>query len=279
MYIGVLGPLSIHHRVVATTPTARKPCSILALLLLDHERVVPASELIEELWPEVAPRTARTALRIYVSHLRKALARTTERTVAEVSGTMLRTVGNGYRFVIDPGQFDLAIYHRLRRAGHEAMAAGDLHLAAGHLRQALDLWRGPAVADVRPGARIRAGVAGLEQSRLTTLDYRVELDLRLGRHRELLDELAVSTARDRFQENSHAQYVIALHRSGYRIRALEACQRLRHDLRDALGLEPSPSLKRLHQAVLTDDPALDHAEVVPLPRRAAAGLPELTSSF
>jgi DNA-binding SARP family transcriptional activator len=265
MDIRVLGPLSVRHGVADMTPTARKPCSVLALLLLNHDRVVPVSALVDELWQEIPPRTARAALRIYVVHLRKRLAHGTGLSVAEVSETVLRTVGNGYRFVTEPGQFDLAAYHRLRRVGGEAMAAGDFRLAAKHFRQALDLWRGPAVADVEPGPGIRAEVAGLAQSRLTMLDYRVELDLRLGRHRELLDELAVSTSRNRFHENSHAQYMIALYRSGYRVRALEAFHRLRHNLRNEYGLEPSPKLKELHQAVLTEDPALDHAEVVPLP--------------
>lgn len=278
MYLRVLGPLSIRHGAVDMTPTARKPCSVLALLLLNHERVVPVSALVDELWQELPPRTARAALRIYVVHLRKRLAQGTGLTVAEVSGTMLATVGNGYRFVTGSCQFDLEVYHRLRRMGGEAMTAGDFHLAAEHFRQALDLWRGPVVADVEAGPGIRAEVAGLTQSRLTTLDYRVELDLRLGRHRELLDELAVLTSRNRFHETSHAQYVLALYRSGYRVRALEAFHRLRHDLRGEFGLEPSPRLKELHQAVLTEDPALAHAEVVPLP----AGLPEIpvpASSF
>jgi SARP family transcriptional regulator, regulator of embCAB operon len=266
VYISVLGPLSVRHGTVELAPMARKPCTVLALLLLNQGRVVSVPALVDELWQEVPPRTARAALRIYVSQLRKQLART-------VAETMLRTVPNGYRFVVDPGQFDLAVYHRLGRAGRDALAVGDFPLAAKHFRQALDLWRGPPVADVVPGNRIRAEVAGLTQSRLTMLDYRIEVELRLGRHRELLDELAVSTARDRFHETSHAQYVIALYRSGYRVRALEACHRLRQDLRDEFGLDLSPELKEIYQAVLTEDPALDETEVVPLRRGDQVALP------
>lgn len=273
--LGVLGPLSIHDGVAETTPTARKPCTVLALLLLNRERMVPVSALMDELWQEVPPRTARASLQIHVLHLRKLLARTAGLTVPEVSGTMLRTVRNGYRFVAAPGQVDLDVYHRLRRAGGEAMAAGDLRSAATCFRQALDLWRGPAVAGVEPGARIRAEAAGLEQSRQTMLDYRIELDLRLGQHREILGELAVLASRNRFQENLHAQYMIALYRSGARIRALEAFHRLRHGMRTELGLEPAPELRQLHQAVLTEDPALEDAEVVPLPRRPTTNLPEI----
>lgn len=275
MYIRVLGPLSIHHGSAEVTPTAQKPCTVLTLLLLNHARSVTVSALIDELWKESPPKTARAALQNYVFHLRKKLTQTTGCTLDEVSESMLQTVRNGYRFIIDPGQFDLESYRRLQRTGDRAMAAGDLHSAAQHLRQALTMWRGPAVADVEPGSRIRAEVAALEQSRMTMRDYRIELELRLGQHREILSELVVLTAHDHFHENLHAQYMIALYRSGYRIRALEAFHRLRHNLLNSFGLEPSPRLKKLHQAVLTLDPALDREEVVPLPRRPTVNLPEI----
>jgi DNA-binding SARP family transcriptional activator len=282
VYIRVLGPLSIHHETVEVTPTAQKPCTVLALLLLSRSQVVPVSALIDELWQEFPPKTARAALQIYVFHLRKRLTQTTGLALAEVSENMLQTVQNGYRFVVEPGQFDLEVYHRLQRAGSKAMDAGDFHLAAQHFRRALNLWRGPAVPDVEPGTRIRAEVAALEQSRTTMRDYRIELELRLGLHREILSELVVLTSRNRVHEYLHAQYMMALYRSGYRIRALEAFHRLRHNMLNEFGLEPSPKLKNLHQAMLTLDPVLDRAEVVPLPRKSAANLPEipaLASSF
>ncbi|MEU6425498.1 AfsR/SARP family transcriptional regulator [Microbispora sp. NPDC046973] len=282
MDIKVLGPLSIQYGDVEMTPTAQKLCTVLALLLLNHVRVVPVSALIDELWKDGPPKSARAALQIYIFHLRKMLAESTGLTLAEVSENILQTVHNGYRFVVEPGQFDLKVYNRLRQDGCAAMGAGDYRSAAQHFRQALDLWRGPVVADVEPGTRIRAEVAALEQSRMTMLDYRIELDLRLGLHREILSELAVHALRNRFQENLHAQYMIALYRSGYRIRALEAFHGLRHNMLTEFGLEPSPRLKEFHQAVLTLDPALDEAEVVPLPRGPTADLPEipaLASSF
>jgi DNA-binding SARP family transcriptional activator len=266
MDIRVLGPLSIHHGAVEITPTAQKPCTVLALLLLNHVRVVPVSALIEELW-ESPPKTARATIQIYVLHLRKKLTQATGFTLAEVSETVLRTVPNGYRFVVEPERYDLEIYHRLHRAGCQAMYAGDLRSASRYFRQALNLWRGPAVVDVKPGTGIRAEVAALELSRMMMLDYRIELDLRLGLHRETLSELAALTSRHRFHENVHAQYAIALYRSGYRIRALEVFHQLRHTMLTELGLEPSPKLNELHYSVLTLDPALDRAEVVPLPQR------------
>jgi SARP family transcriptional regulator, regulator of embCAB operon len=282
MYARVLGPLSIHHGALEITPTAQKPCTVLAFLLLNQQRVVTVSELIDELWNEVPPKNARAALQTYVFQLRQKLTQTIGLTLAEVAETVLQTVRNGYRFIVQPWQFDLEIYYRLQRAGRKAMDAGDLRSAARFFRRALRLWRGPVVADVEPGTRIRAEVAALEQSRMTMLDYRIELDLRLGQHREILSELAVLTSRNHFNENLHAQYVIALYRSGYRIRALDAFHRLRHNMLHERGLEPSPALKKFHQAVLTSDPVLDKAEVVPLPQQWAADLPEipvLASSF
>lgn len=282
MDVRVLGPLSIHHGELEIAPTAQKPCTVLAFLLLNHHRVVPVSAMIDELWNEAPPKNARAALQTYVFHLRQKLTQATGLTLAGVAENILQTVHNGYRFVVEPGQIDLEIYLRLQRAGGKAMDAGDLRVAARYFRQALDLWRGSVLADVEPGTRIRAEVAALEQSRMTMLDYRIELDLRLGLHREILSELAFLTSSNRFQENLHAQYVIALYRSGYRIRALEAFHRLRHNMLYELGLEPSPKLKKFHQAVLALDPALDQAEVVPLPQRSRANLPEipvLASSF
>lgn len=274
--------MSLQHGTVEMTPTAQKPCTVLALLLLNHVRVVPISALIDELWKEVPPKTARTALQTYIFHLRKKLAEITGLSLAKVAETTLQTVPNGYRFVAESGQFDLEIYHRLQRAGREAMDAADLRSAARHFREALRLWQGPAVANVAPGTRIRAEAAALEHSRMTMRDYYIELELRLGLHREILSELAVLTSRNPFYENLHAQYMIALYRSGYRIEALEAFHKLRHDLRDEFGLEPSLELRRFHQAVLTLDPALDDVTVVPLPRRSAENLPEMparASSF
>lgn len=262
---------------------AQKPGTVLALLLLNPMRVVPVPALIDELWREAPPKTARAALQIYVLHLRKKLAQGTGLPLAEVSESVLQTVQNGYRFVVEPGQTDLETYHRLRIAGAKAIDAGDLRSAAWHFRQALSLWRGPAVADVTAGIRIQAEAAALEQSRITTLDYRIELDLRLGLHRQILGELAVLTSRNRFHENLHAQFVVALYRSGYRVRALEAFHRVRQDMLTEFGLEPCLMLKRFHQAVLTQDPALDEAEVVPLPQFPVAtslpAIPTLANSF
>jgi SARP family transcriptional regulator, regulator of embCAB operon len=278
MYIRVLGPLSVCHGTVEMVPTAQKPRQMLALLLLNHLRVVSVPALIDELWHEVPPKTARTALQVYVFQLRKQLTQTTGLSLAEVAETVLQTVPNGYRFAAEVGQFDLRTYRRLERAGARAMDAADLSRTAQCFREALQLWRGPVVADVEPGTRIRAEVAALEQSRMTMLDYRIELDLRLGLHREILSELAVLTSRYPVHETLHAQYMVALYRSGYRIRALEAFHELRHNMISEFGLEPSLKLRTYHQAALALDGTLDEVEVVPLPQRSTVDLPRMPAA-
>lgn len=249
------------------TLVARKPRQLLALLLLNYSRVVPLTAAIDELWEGPAPKTARTAVQIYIHQLRKQLAEVTGQSIDEVSSELLRTARNGYEFVAEElVQLDLRTYRRLERAGTAAMTDGDLAAAAWHFREALSLWRGPALVDVEPGPGIRAEVAGLDQSRATMLEHRIELELRCGRHREVLDELTDLVTHGRFHEDLHAQFIIALYRCGYRSRALEAFHRLRKDMVGTFGLDPSPKLHQFYQAVLTSDPRLDEMSVLPLPK-------------
>jgi DNA-binding SARP family transcriptional activator len=213
-----------------------------------------------------APQEALTTLQTYILQLRKALAAATGGTLAEVAANLLQTRSNGYRFVTEPGELDLHKYRELERSATRALGEGDLRSASRNFRQALDLWTEPTLVDVEQGRLLEAEVARLERSRLTMLEHRIELDLRLGLHREILSELAALVAQQRFHEDLHAQYILALYRSGCRTRALEVFHQLRRCMVDELGLEPSPKLQRLVQAVLISDPVLDTAPVVPLPR-------------
>jgi DNA-binding SARP family transcriptional activator len=241
----------------------RKPRQVLALLLLNHSQVVPVATLIDELWSGDEPKTARAAVQIYVFELRKKLAEVTGESMETVGSEILRTARNGYEFAAELTQFDLRTFRELERAGVTAMADGDLVKAAHDFRTALALWRGPAFADVEPGPSIRAEVAGLEQSRATMLDHRIELELRFGRHREILVELTDLVSHDKFNEDLHAQFIIALYRSGYRTRALEVFHTLRGEMIRRFGLEPSPKLHHYYQAVLTCDPKLDELSMSP----------------
>jgi len=273
MQVQLLGPLLISCADREMKVSARKPRQILALLLLKHSRVVPMATLAEELWGGHAPKTARASVQLYVFQLRKNLAEITGQSMDAVSSEMLRTARGGYEFVGDLSRFDLRAFHRLERSGAAAIADGDLVTAVQDFREALSLWRGPALADVEPGLNIRAEAAGLEQSRSTMLNHRIELDLRLGRHQEILAELTDLVTHDRFHEDLHAQLMIALYRSGHRTSALAVFHRLHKNMVRGFGLDPSPKLRQYYNAVLTSDSGLDRMPVLQLPGEVRVQLP------
>ncbi|MFD4263033.1 BTAD domain-containing putative transcriptional regulator [Streptomyces sp. NPDC058534] len=253
MDIEVLGALSVREHGVSVTPTAPKPRQVLALLALHADRVVPVSALIEELWDDEPPRSARTTLQTYVLQLREliaaALAAGGERDVT--AKDVLVTLPGGYRLDTRGGRVDFREFEQRAGAGYRAVDAEDFTGGARRLREALSLWTGTALADVSAGSRLGLEVKRLEESRLCALDQRIEADLRLGRHRELLSELTVLVNRHRMHESLHGQFMVALHRSGRRGEALTVYQRLRATLVHELGLEPSTTISRLQRSILT----------------------------
>ncbi len=255
MDIGVLGALAVRQNGVSITPTAPKPRQVLALLALHADKVVPVSVLTEELWAGTPPRSARTTLQTYVLQLRELIAAALE--AGGASGEeqlsakdVLVTSPGGYMLNSEGGTSDVREFERLAGLGYRAMDAEDYRGAAQQLRAALDLWSGSALTDVHAGTHLETEIRRLEESRLCALDQRIEADLHLGRHRELLSELTVLVSRYRTHENLHAQFMLALHRSGRRGDALEVYQRLRGTLVGDLGLEPSEGLRRLQHSVL-----------------------------
>lgn len=276
MEIRVLGPLVARHKAAQAVPSAGKPRKVLALMLLNEQQMVPVSALINELWDDEPPRSALTTLQTYVLHLRKLFADTLGLSPSQVSKQILQTRNTGYLLSLGDADLDLREYRRLEQAGRSALQSGDDAAAVETFARALGLWRGSALIDVEHGRLLEAEVARLEQSRLTMVEYQVEATLRLGRHRESLSDLAGLVVQHRFHENLHAQYMLALHRSGCRTRALEIYHRLRTSMIDELGLEPSPKLQWLHHAVLTSEPQLDELRRIPEPRsdngRARAAL-------
>ncbi|MEU9289911.1 AfsR/SARP family transcriptional regulator [Streptomyces sp. NPDC048275] len=260
MDIGLLGALDVRENGVSITPSAPKPRQVLALLALHVDQVVPLSALVEELWGDRPPRSARTTLQTYVLQLRELITaalgaaapgQESRRSAKEV----LVTSPGGYLLVGGGGVSDVREFDRLAGVGYRAMDAGDFPGAARTLRDALGLWAGSAFAGLQAGTQLAVEARRLEESRLCALDQRIEADLRLGRHRELLAELTVLASRYRTHENLHAQYMIALHRSGRRGEALGLYQRLRTTLMQDLGLEPSARLRRLQHSLLTAAPA------------------------
>nr|WP_202558769.1 AfsR/SARP family transcriptional regulator [Streptomyces sp. SID5789] len=248
-----MGALSVREHGVSITPTAPKPRQVLALLALHADRVVPVSALIEELWDDEPPRSARTTLQTYVLQLREliaaALAAGGEGDVT--AKDVLVTLPGGYRLDSRGGRVDFREFEQRAGAGYRAVDAEDFTGAARRLREALSLWTGTALADVSAGSRLGLEVKRLEELRLCALDQRIEADLRLGRHRELLSELTVLVNRHRMHESLHGQFMVALHRSGRRGEALSVYQRLRATLVHELGLEPSTTISRLQRSILT----------------------------
>nr|AGH68916.1 SARP-like transcriptional regulator [Streptomyces sp. CNH189] len=263
MQIDVLGTLDVRAGGESITPTAPKPRQVLALLALHADQVVPVSALIDELWAGRPPRSARTTLQTYVLQLRDLITLALEKGASDArpeglsrrrAKDVLVTLPGGYMLVSGGGTSDVRDFERLAGTGYRALDAGDFQGASRLLREALALWTGPAFADVQTGARLEIEARRLEESRLCALDQRIEADLRLGRHRELLAELTALTSRYRTHENLHAQFMLALHRSGRRGEALDIYHRLRGTLVRDLGLEPSPRLRRLQQSILKATP-------------------------
>jgi SARP family transcriptional regulator, regulator of embCAB operon len=269
MDIDVLGTLAVRENGVSVTPTAPKPRHVLALLALHADQVVSVASLVEELWGKNPPRSARTTLQTYVLQLRDlistALEHEPEGAEPRTAKDVLVTLPGGYLLNTSGGTNDFREFERLTGTGYRAMDAGDFPGAARQLSQALELWSGPALADVQTGPQLKVETRRLEETRLCALDQRIEADLRLGRHRELLGELTVLVRRYRTHETLHGQFMLALHRSGRRSEALDAYQRLRTTLVRELGLEPSAALHKLQRSVLMAEP-----ESLPDPARGGA---------
>jgi SARP family transcriptional regulator, regulator of embCAB operon len=247
--VQVLGTFSAFAAGRDVTPRAAKQRQILALLALNPDRVVPTTALVEELWGDRPPRTAAATLQTYVSNLRGRLAVAIPR--ERVATEILRTAHLGYQLAC---RTDVQEFHRLARLGRQAAEAGDPRSVSDLLGQALALWRGMALAEVRQGRMLETEAASLEETRLGVLERRIQADLSLNRHADVLGELTLLTARHPLNENYWGLLMAALYRAGHVARALSAFQRLRGILNDELGVDPGPRLQRVHQAILSGSP-------------------------
>ncbi|GHE90037.1 hypothetical protein GCM10018785_66270 [Streptomyces longispororuber] len=257
MEIQVLGPLSANVNGGSIVPTAGKPRQILSLLALSPGRLVPVPILMEEIWGMQPPQSALTTLQTYILQLRRRLGTAMGPDAPGSAKDVLATRHGGYLMQIPAQSVDVYHYEHLVIQGRGAFEAGDDAASADHFRRALALWRGPTLVDVTTGPILEIEVMRLEESRLGTLERRIDADLRLGRHSELIAELTELTARYPQHEGLHSQAMVALYRSGRQASALDIYRRLRARLIDELGVEPSPQVQRLHQAMLAVDPQLD----------------------
>jgi DNA-binding SARP family transcriptional activator len=252
----LLGPLVIRHGDTDVAPSAPKLRLILATLLFNANKPVAASVLTRELWSEDAPRTAHSTLQTYMFNLRRLFRDVLGRTVEHVTREVLQTCASGYVLRVDPQQLDITEFDQLVNDGTAAMHVGEYEQAAGDLRRSLALWRGDVVHHGQWGTLLRTQVARLEERRFYAHTTRIDADLCLGRHREMISELASLVVEHPLHESAHTMLMIALHRAGRASAALEVFMRFRQRMLTELGLEPSERIRALHVALLSTDPLL-----------------------
>ncbi|HEY3428396.1 MAG TPA: BTAD domain-containing putative transcriptional regulator, partial [Acidimicrobiia bacterium] len=256
MEFRILGPTEVLDNGEPLPLPKGRARSLLGLLVLRVGEVVSSDRLIDELWGEAPPPTVGTALQGLVSSLRKRLEPYRDR--AE-SPTVLVTRGSGYLLAADPGEVDA---NRFRRLIVEAAQTHPLH-AAELLRAALGLWRGPALADFTYEPFAQVEIAELEELRLTAMEKRVEADLAIGRHREVVGELERLVAEHPLREGVRRLLMLALYRSGRQAEALQVYADIRRTLVEELGLDPAPFLQQLEELILRQDRSLDLEAVSP----------------
>jgi DNA-binding SARP family transcriptional activator len=248
MEFRILGPLEVWQGGSEVPVGGPKPRALLAILLLHANEVVPADRLVDELWGEDSPEDGAAALRVNVSRLRKALPE-----------GVLTTRSRGYVVRVAADQLDLDRFERLVDEGRGLLARGLAADASQRLREALSLWRGPALADFAYESFAQPAIARLDEIRLAATELRIDADLALARHDEVVGELEALVAEHPLRERLRGCLMTALYRSGRQAEALDAYQNARRALVDQLGIEPSPALQALERAILRQDPALDLA--------------------
>ena len=252
--VRLLGPIEVECDGKSVALGGPKPRALLAVLTL-NPGVVSVDRLVDALWPGDPPETAAHAVQVYVSQLRKAL------------GPVIATRPPGYALELDLERVDVGRFERLAQEGRAALDAGDPIAGEGALREALALWRGPALADFVYEPFVQTEIARLEELRTVALEGRIEADLALGRHAELLSELEALVQAQPLRERPRAQLMLALYRSGRQADALAAYRAARGTLVEELGIDPGPELRELEAAILRQDDSL-LLEETPLARPA-----------
>src|SRR5215471_17529579 len=245
----ILGPLEVLDERGPVALGTVKERLVLAVLLLHANEVVSRDRLIDELWGESPPPTAKKAVNVYVSQLRKALTGDSTRPIETAVG--------GYRLSVDPDRLDVTHLQTLLAQGRASASAGEVDAASELFRQALALWRGRTLAGLELEAVGRHEIEQLEELRLTALMDRIDCDLALGRHEQLIGELNRLVGEHPLRERLRAQQMLALYRADRQAEALDAYQHARQTLVDDLGIEPSEALQRLQKGILAHDPALE----------------------
>ena len=244
--VSILGPLEIRVDGAPVALGGARLRTLMSRLALDAGRAVTASALIDALWADEPPEGAANALQSLISRVRKVLG----------DPALLAAAPGGYRLAIAPESVDAVRFETLSRSGREALRADDPSAARATLREALALWRGPALADVADAAFAVAPAARLDELRLAALTDRLDAELRLGQAAEALAELEALSAEHPLRENIATLHVRALYAVGRQADALAVYEQVRRALADQLGIDPSKELAEVHLAVLRSDPAL-----------------------
>ncbi len=245
----ILGPLEVLDDGRSVGLGGQKQRALLALLLLDAGRVVSVDRIVDALWGERPPRTAPTSLQNFVSHLRKALG-----------ADVVVTRPPGYLLRIGPEQLDLDRFRMLV----DAAKRSPVQERAPKLRQALTLWRGPPLADFALDDFAQPEIGRLEELRVSALEERIEAELAVGAHAEVVGELESLVEEHPLREGLRRQLMLALYRSGRQAEALQVYHDARRVLVDELGIDPSRSLQQLHGAILRQDAELDLGGAAPV---------------
>ena len=275
----VLGPVALVGDEGAVALPA-KHARLLAALAIADGRALGVDELIEAVWDDAAPASARKLVQVYVSQLRKTLP----------AGAAIVTRGGAYAIELAPDVLDATRFERLLEEARGADREGNAALALSLAERALSLWRGRAYGELAYEDFARGESERLEELRLVALEERLSALLGLGRHDEVLGEVLALADEQSFRERPHELAMLALYRCGRQADALEHYAHVRGRLDDELGLEPGPALRDLQRRILQQDPALAHtggtvdspAGMLPIPPNALVGrareLDELASS-
>jgi len=252
----ILGPVLAYREDDVLPIAGFKQRTLLAILLLNSNRLVPTDLLIDKLWPERVPASARNLVQGYVSDLRHALGE------SDPGGSPLVTSQSGYRLRLERDQLDALRFERLVEDSRAAREAHEPRRAADHLHAAMTLWRGPALTGVSPGT-LQGEAVRLDEARVAALEDRLELELELGHHAQVIGELSALRSEHPLRERPIELLMVALSRCGRHAEALAVYREARQALVQEFGLDPGQTLQRLELAILRSDPSLEPREPVP----------------
>lgn len=251
----VLGPLEVIKDNSPVSITAPRQRALLTVLALEANHVIGVDRLVDTIWDELPPHTARSQVQICISSLRKILG-------GDKTGDIILTRASGYQLCADAQSVDAIRFNQALDQARTAAQAGRLQDAVRHFRAALDLWRGPAAADIGSGV-VQLAATRLTEQRLAAMEECIRIELELGRQLEVIAELAALVAENPLRERLRAYQMIALYRAGRQAEALDSYRAARRVFIEELGIEPAAELRELEKAILSNDPRLAATTTMP----------------